>query len=832
MESNNSLESNKNEDNPGLFLSSNVKDIFKRRKEEKNKKGMKKMNLKSLLPSEEEEEINKENNINNEDEGDNDNEKNQMISQNNNLNNEDIMALEKNAKKNYKTIFNLHKNYDINFNNKTNDNIKKKKNNNYRTLTKEIFFLILNILSFTFFVQSFVKRADNDTIYYYLIYPITKTSFIYLLLNSFITSLMLLFILVKLASIFHIFYSAIFYMIIFSKYHLSNNNKVSINYFDPAYCHFFVYIIILLHILCIFTIIYYICYYFYLNGQINKNEACIIGFLIDYWESERKIEKLEKYINLNLDQIITSKGYSLEENILNKKKNKRVIFSIIFIGIMIIFIHIFLLLKKNDIFTCDYLNQEDNNIIKPYGYCYMNQLTGFFDIYYNDISNCSKYAMNNFNKEEFVNTLNSIYNNQKVSSDTKYFAFPLTNNKEYYFDNDNNDLLKKKVNEEIFDLEKNPDNKIEVVLNVEKEKNPKLNINLKYNEELVNERKSKENTDSLFNNVLIIHFSGVSQFYFKRALPKLYSFVESYESTKHNKDDKKSMESFLFGKYHSFNNDSLENKYLMYYDSEINSIKDIRTKINNNKDIHDHLKYFQDNGFITGQSLDMCNDELFSHYIKSQDIFLDHELLSPFCSKTLKTSVNSNNYCLYGSPFYSYQIEYASQFWHKYKNSKKYFKIDFDTTNEKTGSILSYLDEPLYDFFIQLKFKGLLENTAIFFMSEIGGTQENIFYNFGKNSEKEMNMKFASFIIIFDKKNNLNESELKFIHDNKKILLTPFDVYMSLVHIAMGNKMKDIKLYLDEGKRGESVFKNIEASERNCEFYNEWMDNDYCYFHK
>ena len=80
-------------------------------------------------------------------------------------------------------------------------------------------------------------------------------------------------------------------------------------------------------------------------------------------------------------------------------------------------------------------------------------------------------------------------------------------------------------------------------------------------------------------------------------------------------------------------------------------------------------------------------------------------------------------------------------------------------------------------------------------MSEIGGTQENIFYNFGKNSEKEMNVKFASFIIILDKKNNLNESEYKFIHDNKKIMLTPFDVYTSLVHIAMGNKIKDIKLY-------------------------------------
>ena len=827
---NNTFENNQNEDDQGPFLSSNVKDIFKRRKEEKNKKALKKMNLKSLLPSEDQE-INQDNNINNEDEEDNDNEKYQMISQNNNLNNEDNMELEKKAKKNYKTIFNLHKNYDINFNTKINDNIKKKKDNNFRLYLKELFFLIMNIISFIFFAQSFIKRTDNDQIYYYLIYPISKTSFVYLILTSLISSLLLLFITVKLASVFHIFYTAIFYMIIFYKYHLTNNNSVSINYFDPAYCHFFVYIIILLHILCIFTIIYYICYYFYLNGQVNKSDSCLIGFLIDYWESERKIEKLEKYINLNLDQLITSKGYSHEENIINKKKNKRVIFSIIFIGIILVFIHIFLMIKKNDIFNCDYLEQEEYNIIKPYGYCYMNKLTGFFDLYYNDLNNCSKYAMNKFNKEEFVNSLNSIYNNQKVSLNTKYFGFPLTNNKEYYFNNDNSYLLEKKVNEEIFDFEKNPSDKTEVVLNVDKEKSPKLNINLKYKEQLVNERKKKENKDSLFNNVLVIHFSGVSQFYFKTALPKLYSFVKSYESIEHNKENKMSMESFIFGKYHSFNNDTFDNKFLMYYDSDINSIKEIKTKVNNNIniDIHDHLKYFQENGYITGQSIDSCNNGLYSHYLNSQNIFWDHELLSPFCSKQFNTKIN---YCLFDSPFYSYQIDYATQFWDKYKESKKYFRIDFNTTNEKTGSLLSYLDEPLYDFFIQLKFRGLLENTAIFFLSEIGGTQENIYYNFGKNSEKEMNVKFASFIIILDKKNNLNESEYKFINDNKKIMLTPFDVYTSLVHIAMGNKIKDIKLYLDEGKRGESIFKNIEKNERNCKAYNDWMDNGFCYFDK
>ena len=831
MEMDNSLEDNQNEDDKGPFLSSDVKEIFKKRKEEKSKKGMKKMNLKSLIPSEEQE-INTENNINNNiNEEEDDNEDNKMITPNN-ISNEDNIQLEKKAKKNYKTIFNLHKNYDINFNTKLNDNINQNQNNNTKFIIKETIFLIMNIIAFIFFGFSFVNKS-NDIIYYYLIYPISKTSFIYLIINSFITSLILLFIFVNIASRFHLFYMAIFYLIEFYNYHLTSNNTISINYFDKANCHFFIYIIIMFHILGIFAIIYYICNYFYLNGQLNKGESCLAGFLIDYWESERKIEKLEKYINLNLDQLITSKGYSYEENIINKKKNKRVIWSIITIGLILVSIHFFLMIKKNDVFNCNFLDQEENNITKPYGYCYMNKLTGFFEINNNNMGNCSKsFIEKKFKKEKFVNDLINIYFNKKVSTDTKYFAFPLTNNKEFYlneFSYDNN-ILAGKVNAEIFDSEKYPNDKIEIILDIENEKRPKLKIDLKYNEALVKERKPKENKNSLFNNVIVVHFTGVSQFYFKFALPKLYSFVENYKSKESDKEHNMSMKTLQFGKYHSLNDNVFTNQFMMYYDSDINSIDDINSKIINNKNtfINDHLKYFQENGYITGQTIDACTDSIYEHQIKSSNNFWDHENFSPFCSPIF----TSGNLCINDKPFYSYQIEYANQFWSKYKESKKYFKFNFNSTNEKTGSLLSYLDEPLYDFFLQLKIKGLLENTAIFFISEIGGTQENIFYNFGKNSEKEMNMKFGNFIIVFDKKNNLNKNELNYLYENKKNLVTPFDVFASLVHIATGNKFDDAKLYLNLDKRGKSVFKQIEINERTCEFYGKWMSKDFCYFQK
>ena len=830
MEINNSLEENQNEDDKGPFLSSDVKAIFKKRKEEKNKKGMKKMNLKNLIPTEEQE-INTENDENKINKEEDDNENDQMIIQNN-LNNEDNIQLEKKAKKNYKTIFNLHKNYDINFNTKLNENIKQNQNNNIKYIIKEIFFLIMNIIAFVFFGLSFVNNSTNDIIYYYLIYPISKTSFIYLIINSIITSLLLLLIFVKIASRFHLFYMAIFYLIEFYIYHLTSNNTISINYFDKGNCHFFIYIIIMLHILGFFSILYYICNYFYLNGQLNKGESCAVGFLIDYWESERKIEKLEKYINLNLDQLITTKGYSHEENNINKKKNMRVIWSIIGIGLILVTIHFFLMIKKNDIFNCNFLEQEEYNITKPYGYCYMNKLTGYFEISNNNMDNCSKsFIKSNFKKEKFVDDLIQNYKNVKVSTNTKYFAFPLTNKKEFYLNefNFDNNILANEVNSEIFDLEKYPNNKTEIILDMENEKNPKLKIDLKYNEELVKERKSKENTDSLFNNVIVVHFTGVSQFYFKFAMPKLYSFIENYKCKESDKENNMSMDSLQFGKYHSFNDNVFYNQFLMYYDSDINSMKEINTKIINNKNIviHDHLKYFQENGFITGQAMDTCSDTIYDHQLKSSNNYWDHESISPFCSKIL----TSNNLCITEKPFYSYQIDYANQFWSKYKDSKKYFKFNFNSTNEKTGSLLSYLDEPLYDFFLQLKIKGQLENTAIFFLSEGGGAQSNIFYNFGKNSEKEINMKFGNFMILFDKKNNLKENELNNAIENRKKLVTPFDVFASLVHISTGNKINEIKLYLNKNNIGVSVFKQIDSSERDCKLYDGWMDKDFCYFH-
>ena len=697
-----------NEDNLNTnrpILSRNVKDIIKRKKEDKHKKGMKKMNLISIVESEDNDE---ENAIN---DADNENEDIKMIDDNE-KDNKDIKKLEKKMKENYKSIYSKHDNFDINFNaniNKVVDDIKNNKKNLMSLCCKEAFILVINIISFILFYISFIKKSQSNIIYYYFIYPISKISLILLFVSSLLISLAILLVKIKQVSIFHLFYSALFYLVIYFKYHLSStpNNLSNINYFDPSNCHFFIFFILMVHSLGLMFILYYICYYFYLNGQLNDSDSCITGLLVEYWESERKIKKLEKYLKINLDQLITSKGHSQqEENIMNKKRNCMLIWRIIIIGFMILLVHGLLMFKKGEIFNCDYLNQglnmNKNNVTnipldndkycklpKVKGYCYMNALAGYFNIYDN-LNNCTLNTNYKLDKINLINDLKNKFKNDKISENTKIFGYPLTNSKEFYFNeieknnikenyynnkNRNVTQFEEKINQGIYDFGANSNNKSEVILDYSDEENPILKINLKYNDQLSKERKNNELNNSLFKNVFVVYLSGISQFYFNKALPRLSSFINKFSHD---------------------NSKTVSNYFFMFNDYSSNSIKNLKYNLNYNDklDINDHLKTFKDNGYITGQSIDTCDN--FEHQIKNKNTFWDHENVAISCDQNYLNKTLSNNYCLYGNPYYSYHINYAMQFWEKYKNNKKYFRLIFNTPNEKYGSLLSYLDQWLF----------------------------------------------------------------------------------------------------------------------------------------
>ena len=846
---NSSTKKSESEVGKGPFLSSNVKDILKRKREDKHRKGIKKMNLISILPIENQD---IENDINNPDKEENEDKK--MIEDSEKNNN---IEMEKKAKKNYKSIYSKHNNFDINFDtkiNKTKEKIKRSESKFIGICCKELFVLIINIISFILFYLSFLKRLEadnNNSIYYYFIYPITKVSFILLLVSCALDSIIIILIKIQKISIFHLFYSAIFYLGIYFKYHLTNSNNSYFSNFDPANCHFFIFFILMIHTLGLIFIIYNISYYFYINGQLSGSSN-ITGLFFDYWETERKIKKLEQYIKINLDQLITSKTYSHEDNTISTKRNCKVIWRIIILGFIIILVHGLLLFKKSKVFNCHYLTQEfnitENNkyckLPEPKGYCYMNALSGFFDEF-NSIKNYKSNKYLEEEKDNLIKDLKNKYNNYKISSYTKLFGYPLTNNKNYYFDeieknnkynNENNQernvtQFEEQINKEIYDIETNTNNgqKPEIILDYSNVTNPRLKIDLQYNSKLSDERNKNNFNSSLFKNVFIVYLSGVSQFYFKNVLPRLYSFITKFDNENSDKDKPMSIKSYQFKRYHSFSNDSFSNYFFMFNDYSKNSIKELKSNLKNkNIEIYNHLKYFIDSGYITGQSIDTCDN--FEHQLKHDNSFWDHENAAISCEPNYLNATINNNYYLYGKSIYSYHTDYALQFWEKYKNNKKYFRLIFNSVNEKTGSLLSYLDQPLYDLFIKLNFNGLLNDTAIFFVSEIGGVQDYILYNFGKYNEKEINLKFGTFFLLINKENKINKNTYKIINQNQNMLITPFDVYVSLVNIAVGNKINNIKLFIDEkSNKGESVFDIIDGESRNCQFYkNYWMDEQFC----
>ena len=63
-----------------------------------------------------------------------------------------------------------------------------------------------------------------------------------------------------------------------------------------------------------------------------------------------------------------------------------------------------------------------------------------------------------------------------------------------------------------------------------------------------------------------------------------------------------------------------------------------------------------------------------------------------------KGSNNFSKRILYNKQVNEIQIEYAKQFWEKYKESQKFLKLCFMDGHEDTSKIIKFLFEPLTNF--------------------------------------------------------------------------------------------------------------------------------------
>ena len=686
----------------------------------------------------------------------------------------------------------------------------KKKSNPLLIKDKDILInliiIIMNIISFILFYFSFIPLSEYFYPISYFLYPIDLVSFIFLFISSIIFSSIISLTISNKIKIFHIIYCIIYYIFLFFLHH---NQSIGNSLFDKSFIFFYVYS---------FLIIQNILIYF--------------SFI-----------KIKSLYNTYKDR----KSLNIDISYSEKKININSILNIVILLIIIILMHVLLKIKKVEILKCDNWeiglnNTKINNdklkytcqIKKPEGYCYMDYLKGYFELTNINNRNCS---LRN-GEEEKKNFMKNLNKNKNIDKSTKIFGFPYTNiNKKFSLKNQKDiESFGLLVNNDIFDLNKQKtyQNLLPETILDFSEKNAyngkygELQINLKYNKNLSKNRKSLENSNSLYDNILLIYIDATSRAHFQRSFPKLSNFIQNF--MKYDSSSKENFKSFQFMKYHSFGPYTKINILPMFYGSSMKS----------GKGIH-NVKYFKENGFITGHVLDMCSKEQYDiFYNETEQIEYeewDHENVAYLCDgnyfeinepyEVFRGPYSRFQRCLYGHPVSYYMIEYTKQFWENYINNKKYFRIAFNYGHEKTGAVVSYLDEPLYEMIFDFYSKGYLDNTALFIVSDHGNQNFGIF-DVINNSEFELEKKFGIFFLLLYQDNNkkFNNKIEENLFNNQQIMLTPYDIHDTMIHILYWNKNDEkIKNFYSFNNKGNSIFNYIDPKERNCKKYDDMEDN-------
>ena len=697
--------------------------------------------------------------------------------------------------------------------------------------------LLMIVISFICFYLSFNPMTDFFFPISFFIFPMDLLSFFLCSISSIITGIIISLIIIKKLNGFYVLFMSFYYTIVFFLHHYK---YIGVSHFDQSLSVYYVFLFLLINSICIFFIFYFMLKYYYYKGYISKNNLFIKN-LVSRWHSSEKIRRTE-----NESMLLNDKS---NISIFSDKKRKNIkLYLIVFSLIVTQIIFLCLLkLKKEKIFSCEnwdkgingsIINNNNKNscqIQKPTGYCYMDFFKGYFDLTPNDNRNCS---LRDSIKEKKYFLTNLENKNQKTNLfSTKIFAFPHTNiDKKYFLQKQKNindfGLL---VNNDIYDLEdsqyKNIEPNPEAILdfsenNIYNGKYGELKINVNYNKTLSEERKVLENNNSIFNNIFMLYVGDTSRAHFQRTFPKLSNFIKNFMSYQ----PEKKINAYQFMKYHSFSTETHFNILPMFYGNSFKS----------NKGKH-NLRYFKENGFITGHEIDKCNKELYdiSHDDSNNNDQREYEewdheniaylcdgnyyeIISPYPSD--RGALSEKERCLYGHPVNYYMINYAKQFWEKYSNNKKYFRMAFNYGNEKTGAVNSYLDEPLYDFFFELFDKGYFDNTALFIVSN-NGNQFNGIYDIINYSEFELEKKMGTFFLILCK--NIKKYE-EHLFKNQQIMVTPYDIYNTIIHIVYGDDNNDIKNKYSADNKGKSVLFEINGNERNCKKYDDWSNDQFC----
>lgn len=465
-------------------------------------------------------------------------------------------------------------------------------------------------------------------------------------------------------------------------------------------------------------------------------------------------------------------------------------------------------------------NLEDTKCkIHPPKVCYHTMLNKIFDLSRLLHDTCENMPTN------------KLFNNQKYLTDqsTKIIGYPRTENWAI-FPSSTHSMMNKKVMKEIINMEdKNIDQRIkdniEVTTNFYKNP-PEVNINLKRNEELVKERAKlfeKYKKGVLAKNVIYLFIDSLSRVNFKLKLPKFWDWIGKFYNNDLEKSNEK-IESFQFFKYHGVGRYTGVNMVPAFF-----GVYNIYYAGNH------FVTNYKKTGYITGQSLNFCGREVFD--IDSGAIehmkwgTFDHEMQSFFCdgnftpydgSYPLMMGTNSiRKRCMYNKNTTWYSLEYLRQFFTKYSDSPKLFRVGLVDGHEGTTEVIKYSDDLLVEFFEKFRQDGFLDDAVLIIHSDHGNAMPGPF-TLMEFEDHEYEAVLPAYFIIAPKSMKYFPKIRENLKHNENALFTPFTTYNTL-NAILGNR-DDILFSMEDHR---DLFSKKISKMRHCK--NTFWNADYFY---
>ncbi|KAL9653631.1 hypothetical protein ABK040_009108 [Willaertia magna] len=206
----------------------------------------------------------------------------------------------------------------------------------------------------------------------------------------------------------------------------------------------------------------------------------------------------------------------------------------------------------------------------------------------------------------------------------------------------------------------------------------------------------------------------------------------------------------------------------------------------------------------------------------------DHNLISLACDKEIVTNYhhhyNNERKCIGGKDLHDLIFEYNKDFMYKYGSTARYSMIHFEESKHiRRKSLIKSLDNSLSNFIKEI----IKEHPhTLIILNSVNGISNGPFYT-TQIGQLEHSLPLLMLIVPEHLRTRYNDQLFTTLSYNQQLLVTPFDLYTTLIHfmlfpqLELPNRYKKIsEIHLEsnnknDNKRGEDemMMNNIEENE-------------------